>query len=224
MPVTRTLIALAAAALLAGCGAFAPAEPTPTRTPPWLGPTSTPSPTVTPTPEGRARSPREVEPAAQGQPADSLGLEPMTITGRIVDETGHPVSDAFVILGYWDVVKRTSDFVLYDPPGAEIYRGYDANTGANGEFRFTNVPPSVEVSGDRFVLLMPSEHYPCPPNCAYALQLGGQATLPQCQITDEAPPPLEDWLFFTVDEGEAVDLGDIVLIGENSTQCQSPLF
>ena len=224
MRTTERWLTAAAVVILAlaraGCAsALPPAEPTPTRTPPWEGPTSTPAPTHTPTPEGRASSPRGVEDVIEGQPADALGQEAMTVRGRVVDADGRPVEGIAVELGYWDLFVQGISPIEYEEDSKLIELRVIGETDKDGMFTMTGVPPSKVVLGDRFVVMARGPGA-CPPNCASGLRLDGQAILTQCAMTEELPPPFEEWLLLDLEEGEAIDLGDVLFVAEGDARCQ----
>jgi hypothetical protein len=186
--------------VLVGCGAPATRMPAPA--------SLLPTPTLTP--------------VAQPTPA----LEPTSIRGTLLDIEGNPVVGKGVVVCHEQ--ERNVNHLEPIPRDLETGSGsWSATTDARGTFLLgraagqPDIPPSSAFPGNRYALLIgtPAGSDGWNAACSPYVLLGIVYVRETC-AGDYAPQPAE-MLWFTLEEGTAVDLGTVIYLEPEIAPCCS---
>jgi hypothetical protein len=149
-------------------------------------------------------------------------LQPMSIRGILLDMEGNPVINKPVLLCY---ESESSVGAILEPVPQNLETKTGAWAGATdvqGVFVLgpaagqPHIHPSSDVPGDRYTLvigLTPRSgewHWSCSP---YVLQ--GEVYFEDCHAAEANPEP-DETLWFTLQEGEALDLGTMTYVKEGT--------
>ncbi|MGD2157353.1 MAG: carboxypeptidase-like regulatory domain-containing protein [Anaerolineales bacterium] len=142
-------------------------------------------------------------------------LEPNAVRGVVVDKEGAPVEGVDVMLLKYIESSNTLEIV-----GLSYERPKVATTDERGVFLIRHVPPTRVVIGHRYAFGFQGTETCDFPTLCYVYVKDGQTYLSECPLTEERPVPSEERLWITLEEGESVDLGTLVLIEDGDPLCR----
>lgn len=194
--------------VLAGCGGGMQVTPTATAFPAYTAfptsalalSTSTPAPVPSPMPT----------------------LQPMSIRGILLDMEGNPVADQSVVLCY---ERESSTGVILEPVPQDFETmagSWAGGTNDQGVFVLgasagqPDMHPSSGVPGDRYALVigLTPRSGEWPRSCSpYVVQ--GNVYFGDCSL-DADDPETDETLWFTLEDGYALDLGTMVYAKEGT--------
>jgi hypothetical protein len=142
-------------------------------------------------------------------------LEPNAVRGVVVDQEGAPMEGVDVMLLKYIESSNTLEIV-----GLSYERPKVATTDERGVFLIRHVPPTRVVIGHRYAFGFQGTETCDFPTLCYVYVKDGQSYLSECPLIEQRPVPTEEYLWITLEEGESVDLGTLVLIEDGDPLCR----
>jgi hypothetical protein len=142
-------------------------------------------------------------------------LEPLSVRGTVLDTEGNPVQ-LMVQLWFYDGSKfrpmrmKDGDFVFEShSSGAQSHTSW---TDDHGIFVLEDVPPSSIVPGERYTLNLAGCNTSWARCDSYVYE--EKLYFAECRMGE--------YLWFTLEDGETIDLGEIIYVKREDPLCQQP--